>query len=138
MPDEDTDITKILVGIGRLEVKADATNEHLARLNGSVHTLYGRADANKESIAELKNELLEHQIECPGLKTITEINRKLDSGDFHGSVEVRKRLDAAEKDAAEPSIDWKNGLLLPAIRWALMAIGMLILIHTYELVKGIK
>jgi hypothetical protein len=144
MPEMDNDITKILVGIGRLEVKADTTNDHLAKLNGSVRTLYDRADTNKDGISALELKLLTHEKDCPGLKTIQEINRKLDSGDFHGSLEVRQKLEEAEKkleDAAKKESEvvneWKKELLIPFLKWVLVALFTLMVIHADDFVKGL-
>lgn len=133
----DTDITKILVGIGRLEAKADATNDHLATLNGSVKTLYGKAETNKNANEALKIELLQHQIDCPGLKVINEINSKLESGNFHGSLEVREKL-AATEAANKEDKKWIEHLLYPALKWLLMGLFILLLLHANDILKAVK
>ncbi len=142
------DIRKILIGIATLETKVDATNLHLATLNGSVKTLYGRADANKESIHKATEALLEHQIGCTALGEIREINRKLDSGDFHGSREVHDELietaERVEKIKVEESVKdkisnaWKHDLLIPMVRFCVIGLVLLILLHAGELLKIIK
>jgi hypothetical protein len=138
---DDNRITDILVGIGRLEEKADATNTHLAALNGSVQTLYRKAESNKSSIDAAEKALLQHKIDCPGLKTIQEIDRKLASGDFHGSVEVREKLIVAEAKAQD-SEKWKKTLLFPLIKAIIIGILILFLMHAHDLLnvtlKGIK
>ena len=134
---EDTEITKILVGIGRLEEKADATNNHLAQLNGSVRTLYGKAEENKNGIESAERNLLHHQINCAGLKAIAEIDRKLCSGDFHGSLEVRERLIATEAKEAN-SKNWQKEFLFPLIKWVLAGVVILFLLHAHDILKALK
>jgi hypothetical protein len=140
--EEETKLTEILVGIGTLGAKMDATNEHLARLNGSVQTLYGKAESNRLAIEGAERSLLQHQIDCPGLRTINEIDRKLASGDFHGSVEVRERLMATEiKDAerrgkAETNRDWFK-LLQPWVTWVILAVLIMIVMHYQQIASKI-
>lgn len=142
MPDQhnSADIVEILVGIGRLEEKADATNAHLAKLNGSVQTLFAKAEANREKIGLMTEALLRHQLDCPGLKEIAEINRRLETGDFHGSLEVRRQLletEMREKEA-EKSSQWKQDYLFPALKWLAIALGALLFLHANDMLNLIK
>jgi hypothetical protein len=140
--EEERELTRILLGIGRLEAKADATNDHLARINGSVGKLYGRADENKAAIEEVEKSLLRHQIDCPGLRAITEIDRKLSSGDFTGPKEVRDKLIATEKADAErrgkesANQHWFK-LLQPWITWLILAVLIMIVIHYQQVASRI-
>jgi hypothetical protein len=119
---EPTDITQIMVGISRLEEKADATNAHLAQLNGSVKTLYGRSDANKDAINAVKMSLLQHQQDCPGLRKIVELGERMTS-----------------EDATKNTTDkWKKDVLLPLVRWLLTGIVLLFLFHANDILKALK
>jgi hypothetical protein len=122
MMDFESDNTKILLGIARLETKADATNEHLRKLNGSVQTLYAKAESNKSANEATRVELLKHQIDCPGLKTINEINSKLDSAQSESKSDKK----------------WHEEYLKPLIKWALTGLLLLALLHANDLLKAIK
>lgn len=136
---EETQAIKVLVTLGRLEEKTDAINEHLKDLNGSVQRLYQKSEDNRLLTESVNKDLWKHQVECPGLAEIHEINRKLDSGDFRGSNEVREVLGqvetavAIEERAKGVSLEWKDKLLYPLVR--LMAIGgaVLLLMHASDL-----
>ena len=86
----------------------DGQSQLVARLdkvNGSISHLYERSNALALELVNHQKEVLvllaKHEKECPALPELKEIRRKLESGDFHGSVEVRARLDQFNNKARE-------------------------------------
>jgi hypothetical protein len=141
--EDETKLTEILVSIRGVEVKVDGINKHLVQLNGSIQSLYGKADKNRTAIETAEKALLIHERDCPGLKTIAEIDRKLASGDFHGPLEVRDKLLASEKEEAErrgkeeANKNWLK-LLQPWITWTILAILTVVMLHFSEVVKQME
>jgi hypothetical protein len=125
-------LVEILVGIGILGEKVDATNNHLATLNGSVKTLYGKAEDNKSAIAIVTQKLLQHQIDCPGLKVINEINQKLFSGEYKGSNidQIKTEAWEAKQDLKDFKKEWVYPIIKITTALVLSSLATLALYHS--------
>ena len=125
---------RVLTQLTRTETKVDSLIEHVKTINGSVRHLYDRD-------RELEIALTDHQINCPGLMDIKEINKKLSEGSYPASKQVLAELKAVEtaeeRRAAKENTDvtWRKTLLFPLIRWLLSGLIVLLLLHGHDLLK---
>jgi len=120
----------------RLDIDVKA---RLDKVNGSIATLYGRADENKAN-------LLKHIIECPQKERIEHINSVIGERDRvladkltiieHRIADLDRAI--GERLAAEKTSNfWRDKLLYPLIRIVGTGIGILFLLHAEELIKRV-
>jgi hypothetical protein len=127
---------KVLVALTQNATKLDDLIVRVTSINGSVARLYDLDRLHAQA-------LIDHQLKCSGLAEIKEISRKLSAGEYPGSKEVKEDLMATEKAEIERKVKdqtsekWKKDLLIPLVRWVVMAIFILILLHARDMMNAV-
>jgi hypothetical protein len=128
---ESVQFRELLVALTRVEEKLNGVNARLDKLNGTVQDIIA-------DITAIKVQADKHPYECKYGPKISEIERRLQTGDFHGSLGVEKELQdyhlsEASKLATKATVRNMLTEVRPFIYAAIMTFLILAALHFSEI-----